>query len=506
MSLRIIKPALRRGHSATMSVQNAAYSTQHQHILSPNNMNTQVVNAEYAVRGELVLKAQQYAQQIKQNPTGHGLPFDSLVFCNIGNPQSLHQKPITFFRQVISACINPELHTMVEGQYPKDVLKRAEEFLANSDGTGAYSASQGIDLVRQSVANFIERRDGYKSDINDIFVTDGASPAVQMALKCMIRTEADGVMIPIPQYPLYSAAITLNSGTQVRYYLDEHNHWGLNVDELRRSLAEAREENVNVRGLAIINPGNPTGQVLTKENMVEILDFCHRERIVLMADEVYQENIYSDRPFHSFKKVLMENESRFPNFELMSFHSCSKGFLGECGARGGYVEMHGIHPEVKQHYYKLASVSLCSNVVGQLMVSLMTNPPRKGDPSFELYEKERTGIIASLKTRAEKLSVFLNSLDGVTCNDAQGAMYAFPQIHLPAKMCEAAAKENKSPDTFYALHLLQSTGIVVVPGSGFGQEEGTFHFRTTFLPQEDQMDTVMERMSTFHSDFMAQYK
>ena len=111
----------------------------------------------------------------------------------------------------------------------------------------------------------------------------------------------------------------------------------------------------------------------------------------------------------------------------------------------------------------------------------------------------------SLKRRATKLVAGLNALEGVTCNQPQGAMYAFPSITLPPKAIAAAEAAGKVPDTFYALALLEATGIVVVPGSGFGQKKDTWHFRTTFLPPESDMDAVVDRMTKFHVDFMAQH-
>jgi aspartate/methionine/tyrosine aminotransferase len=157
-------------------------------------------------------------------------------------------------------------------------------------------------------------------------------------------------MIPIPQYPLYSAALSLCNGVQVPYYLEEDKHWSMDVAELERSLkkvshnskliSKARSEGVEVRALCVINPGNPTGQCLTSENIAEIIKFCQRERLVICADEVYQTNIYTDVPFTSFKKVLMELGLK--DVELFSFHSISKGMIGECGRRGGYFECEGV--------------------------------------------------------------------------------------------------------------------------------------------------------------------
>merc|ERR1711941_219102 len=114
--------------------------------------------------------------------------------------------------------------------------------------------------------------------------------------------------------------------------------------------------------------------------------------------------------------------------------------------------------------------------------------------------------MGSLQRRALKLVKGLNSLEGVTCNPSSGAMYAFPSIAFPQKWIDHCKSKGVPADTQYCLDLLDATGICVVPGSGFGQVEGTFHFRTTFLPQEDKLDSVNERLAKFHAEFMSKYK
>jgi len=312
-------------------------------------------------------------------------------------------------------------------------------------------------------------------------------------------------MIPIPQYPLYSASIQMTGGTQVPYLLDEERGWSLSVEELERQHSLATKNGTNVRALVIINPGNPTGQVLPKENMKGIVDFCHRKRIILLADEVYQENIYGDKPFHSFHSIVKEM-GLADTFEMISYHSTSKGFLGECGRRGGYFQFSkAIDADVQDEMYKTASVNLCPNVDGQVMVDLMVNPPKEGEESYAQYVQERDAILSSLKRRAITLVKKLNSLSGVSCQQAEGAMYAFPQITIPEKAVKEAQALGIAPDMLYVLQLLEQTGVCVVPGSGFGQKDGTYHFRTTFLPPEEQMEAVCERMEKFHNNFMTKY-
>jgi len=258
----------------------------------------------------------------------------------------------------------------------------------------------------------------------------------------------------------------------------------------------------------IINPGNPTGNCLNVDNMRDVVRFCHRQRLLLLADEVYQENVYlPEKQFHSFKKVLKGMGQPFAEQqELISFHSVSKGFTGECGRRGGYMELCNVLPSAREQLYKMASVALCPNLDGQVMVDLMVLPPQPGSPSHQQYVRERDAIIASLKRRALLVAASLNRLQGVTCNNAEGAMYLFPRISLPPVAVLAAKSAGKSPDTFYCLELLNSTGLVVVPGSGFGQRDSTYHFRITVLPSEDKIKSVLARLAEFHAAFISKYQ
>jgi len=169
----------------------------------------------------------------------------------------------------------------------------------------------------------------------------------------------------------------------------------------------------------------------------------------------------------------------------------SKGLFGECGHRGGYLESRNVHPEVMAEVEKLQSVALCANSAGQLVTWVMVNPPRPGDPSFPLYDRECKEIFESLRRRAARLQQGLSAIPGIQCNGLTGAMYAFPRIQLPPGRTDAQ----------YCLALLEETGICVVPGSGFGQLPGTFHFRTTILPPDDEIELVIEKLSAFHASF-----
>lgn len=392
--------------------------------------------------------------------------------------------------------------------FPDDAVARGKELTKMFGGAvGAYTDSRGAPGIRKEVANFIADRDGYPADPDNIFLSNGASSAVSNILTAIVRNSKDAIMVPIPQYPLYSATLQLLGGKLIPYYLKETEGWSMDEEEIRKSIHEARNQGYNVRAFVFINPGNPTGQCLTAKSLHGLIKLAYEEGLVLLADEVYQTNIYQDeKPFVSSKKALYDLGDPYKSsVELVSFHTVSKGVLGECGLRGGYMELVNFHPGTTAQLYKMASISLCPNTVGQVAVSLMVNPPKPGDTSYELYIKETAEQLASLRRRAHVVTEAFKSLPGMTCNFTEGAMYAFPSLHLPRKAVQAAKEAQKPADTFYCLQLLEATGIVAVPGSGFGQEDGTYHFRTTILPTEEKIASFVEKFKTFHEKFMQQY-
>merc|ERR1719333_1182895 len=268
-------------------------------------------------------------------------PFKEIVRCNIGNPQALGQPPPAFARAVLSQVVLPK------SKGSKQVRERADAYRAAlRGGVGAYSDSQGVSLVREEVATFISDRDGYDASPDDIFLTDGASAGVRHLTQLLVSGPQDGVLAPAPQYPLYSATTTLFDGTLGSYYLDEAADWAAPVQELKKAYDDVVEKGATPKLLVIINPGNPTGASLPRASLEAIVRFVEkRPGLVLAADEVYQENVYGDAPpFISFKKIVRELNSKIP---LVSFHSISKGFTGECGLRGGYFELTNIDAAVK---------------------------------------------------------------------------------------------------------------------------------------------------------------
>ncbi|XP_028283106.1 alanine aminotransferase 2-like isoform X2 [Parambassis ranga] len=497
--------ATRRGLPKEKMTENGVMSRAK--VLTIDTMNPTVKKVEYAVRGPIVQRAVELERELSE---GMKKPFAEVIRANIGDAHAMGQQPITFFRQVLALCSYPEL--LSDNTFPEDAKSRACRILQSCGGNslGAYSASQGIDSVRHDVARYIERRDGgVPCDPDDIYLTTGASDGIVTMLKLLVCGEGagrTGVMISIPQYPLYSAALAELGAVQINYYLNEEKCWSLDISELQRALDEARRY-CNPRALCIINPGNPTGQVQSRECIEDVIRFAAKERLFLMADEVYQDNVYADGcQFHSFKKVLFEMGPEYSEtVELASFHSTSKCYMGECGFRGGYMEIINMDEEVKAQLTKLLSVRLCPPVPGQALMDLVVNPPRPGEPSYDSFIKERTATLSALAEKAKLTEQVLNTVQGISCNPVQGAMYSFPRITIPDKAINEATDQGQLPDMFYCMKMLEETGICLVPGSGFGQKDGTYHFRMTILPPRDKLKILLNKVKEFHQKFTQQY-
>lgn len=461
-------------------------------MLNYINLSQRLIDADYAVRGRIVIRAQELEKQGKK-----------ITYCNIGNPHAFAQKPMTYVREVLSLLEFPNLLKQdLTTLFHSDSIERAKSILkALPEGVGAYSASAGVEFARGAVAEFIRKRDNIPADSDRIILTDGASKAAQSVITAIIKNPTDGLMLPVPQYPMYSATLTLVGGQSIGYYLDEANHWQLNEESLLDSYNTAKMNKLNPVAITVINPGNPTGAVLSYDNIKMIINFARKHNLSILADEVYQENIYSKTAkFHSFAKVM--HEMQITDVTLFSFHSMSKGFYGECGHRSGYLEVRNVPDDVFAQFVKLQSINLCANLAGQIACYLMVSPPEPGDASYDLYLEEKNFILNDLKEKAQIIGSELNNIDGLSVNIPEGAMYAFVKIELPAAHINRNAES--AIDEKYCMALLEDTGICVVPGSGFGQFPNTLHFRTTFLPPREQIIQLVEQLRVFHKKHLQQ--
>lgn len=467
-------------------------------------VNQNVLDMEYAVRGPIPLRALELKKQGRK-----------IIPCNIGNPQALGQRPITYYRQILSLIEEPRqiererlikkiVQNQGSGQAPDIVsdyvLEVSETILKKMEtGMGAYTDSKGPQFIREAIAQFIDERDGVAesngrhSNPDHIFITNGASEGAKFIIEMLISNPKDGIMIPVPQYPLYSATIRRCGGTQVGYYPDEDNDWALNTDILEEAYNQAVKDGIAVKGIVVINPANPTGAILSRQDIDDVIVFAKKHKLAIIADEVYQENTYGVE-FVSFAKAVGTDD-----VPLFSLHSASKGFYGECGHRGGYLEVRNA-PVIKDSpltfpevIYKQASVSLCSNTVGQVLIYLLVNPPKPGTEPYEQFHQEKKQVLADLHLKAKLMKEAFKKMDGMECFGRIGAMYLFPRLnYLPAG----------TTDFDYCISLLNETGLSTVNGSGFGQRAGTHHLRVAFLPPKAMMEEVLPAWIDFHNKYV----
>lgn len=466
-------------------------------------VNQNIIDMEYAVRGPIPQRAAELRKQGR-----------STIACNIGNPQALGQKPITFYRQILSLLEHPDqiqrermLKALAQSQvdvfqsWPKSaflsdyVLDLAELMLSRmGTGMGAYTDSNGPIFVREAIARFINHRDGQNlANPDNIFMTNGASEGARFIIELLIGQKGDGIMIPIPQYPLYSATIKKCGGTQVNYYPDEDSGWTLNQEVLETSIQQAHKDGIRVKAIVVINPGNPTGAIIDEKSMRDVIEFAKKYNLLIIADEVYQENVYGGK-FVSFAHIVGSEP-----VPLLSLHSTSKGFYGECGHRGGYLELRnppavaGSNKNLRDLLLKQSSVSLCSNTIGQMLIYLMVSPPAAGTEPYAQFQQEKETVLKELYDKAMMIKAAFKQMHGMQCFGRVGAMYLFPRLEkLPAQ----------SNDYDYCLNLLETTGITTVNGTGFGQKPGTQHLRIAFLPPKSLLEQVLPEWIAFHNDYV----
>ncbi|XP_022184819.2 alanine aminotransferase 1 [Nilaparvata lugens] len=476
-------------------------------FLNLSNTNRAITETEFPVSRIHKLVAETEESFVKGTQK---YDFEEIIRADIGVAQDPDHGPITFARQMMALACLPALRS--DPMFPSDVKSRVEQLLNDCPGRGlgSYVATYGIEGIRKHVAEFIERRDGHPSNYENIYLCSGSDYILRhiiQAFAVVSNGKPSGVLTPIPGPPQYSWTITQHRMKPVSYNLKyDDNGWSIDVDELKRTLDESRKF-CCPRVILINNPGNPAGQILTKQNIEDIIKFAYNEKLFIIADEVYQNNIYSDeKEFVSFKKVLCDLGSPYDGMQMASVMSTSKGYLGECGARGGYFELLNVDAEERYVLYKLLSSNTCPNVAGQIYVESLVNPPRKGDPSYELFINERNKIMSLHKSKIELITENLKGIKGISSIKPEGAPYIFAQMEVPPKAVKEAERQSICPSEMYTTKLLRSTGICVSPGLIFGQIPGRYFFRMSALLPKSKLRSVVARIQEFHESFLLKYK
>lgn len=464
--------------------------------------------------------ADRIEEELKNPETAKKYNFKEIELCSTRSSQLLGMKPITYVNEVLSLCQNPSLIENHSEAFSEEVVRRAKEMLAATDnsGMGAYTGSQGLPVVQKDVVNFINERDklpeGYITE-KDIYMTDGAAAGIKLCLQMFVdarnpRTTA--YLVPSPQYNIYREFLNAMGSVAIPYELDEESGWNINIDELEKSYAIASSIGHVIRGIVVINPGNPTGELLSGEKIKKIINFALSKDIMIYADEVLQNTVVIGvHKFFSFQRAAyeVEQEAKMRGEEaspqLISFFSISKGDIAYGGLRAGYFVLHNFNPEVRAVFVKMVSISLCPNTTGQILVSLAVRGPTKGTEDEKLYNKERQDNRNALGRSMESAYTRLNYAKGIVCQPIRGGIFAYPRITVPPRAAEEAKEVGLTPSEFYCKCLLEETGIVVVPGSAFMNITGRQYIRMSLLGETEHFIEVLDRFVSFNDDWVAKY-
>lgn len=430
----------------------------------------------------------QQAEQLAQKLRGTALDFEQLLYCG---PQFCERPVPSFEREVISAVANAQLR---ESQsVSEDAGRRAKELaesIRRSDFTGIE-----VRAAKLSVKEFIEKREGCEVDLGQIFLVEGRREALDVLLSVLIQGCEDGVMVPVPQYPLYSTFVELRKGAAVPYYLNENKGWAFDIKSLRFNYRRAKKRNLNIRAIIVSNPNTLTGQAMSPNDLQEILSFCHKNKILLIADEPIH-------PSNPLNKIMKSMGRGYERQELVVIRSVDGGEY-----RGGCMILENIDAEEFARVLRIKGIALSASVVAQTVLELAVNPPRAGlssDGVVEKYNKEKEAISIEAKERLKVLIEKLNSIPRVKVNESEEAMCVFPRVFLTEAAIKAAKEKKLTPDTLYCTKALKKTGLVLIPGCGFGQMRGSYHFCIANVVHAD-LGAALDRFKEFNEKFFDKY-
>ncbi len=349
-------------------------------------------------------------------------------------------------------------------QTPSHIVEATYEAMkANKNG---YAPSSGTAEAIDAIGREAERK-GIKN-IQDIFITTGGSEAIEICLTALVN-ENENVLTPSPGYPLYTAVIAKLGAIENPYYLSEENDWQPDLEDIKSKI------NDKTRAIVLINPNNPTGSNCDRATLQELLKIARENEIVIFADEIYDKLLFDGGKHTSIASLD-------PDAPVISFCGLSKNYLGP-GLRIGWGVISGDRSMLADYIEginKILRARLCAN--HPLMYAI--KPALDGDQSHIDVMKEK------LTRRRDLTYQMMNEIDGITCKKPGGAFYAFPKLDIDGN------------DWDWVKGLIAETGVVVVPGGGFGQVPGTNHFRIVFLPPED----ILEKSYKAIGEFMKKYR
>ena len=395
---------------------------------------TKLDNVLYDVRGPVVDEAARMEEQ--------GL---HILKLNIGNPA-----PFGF-------------------RAPDEVVTDIRSAIADSEG---YSDSRGLVSARKAIMQYAQIKGIPNVDMKDIYTGNGASELIQLSLHALLNN-GDEVLIPAPDYPLWTACVNLAGGKAVHYICDEESDWLPDLADMESKITD------RTKAIVVINPNNPTGALYPKELLLGIVELARKHGLMIMSDEIYDRLVMDGEPHISIASLA-------PDLFCVTFNGLSKSHM-ICGFRVGWMIFSG-NKELGRDYINgvnmLSNMRLCSNVPGQSIIQTALGGYQSVNeyivPGGRIYEQR------------EVIYEALNSIPGISAKKPKAAFYIFPKIDTK--------RFNITDDNRFALDLLKQKRILVVPGKGFNWPEPD-HFRIVYLPRIPVLQEAANKLKDFMSGY-----
>ena len=392
---------------------------------------SKLLNVRYAIRGPV------HSEAKKIEAEGH-----RVIKLNIGNPA-----PFGF-------------------ETSAEVLN---EMIANLPKSEGYSDSKGVVVARQAVLDYVRSRGLPNVGLEDIYLGNGASELIVMAMQALCN-KGDEVLVPTPDYPLWTAAVNLSGGKAVHYLCDEKSDWAPDLKDMARKITP------KTKAVVVINPNNPTGAVYPRPVLEKIAALARKHNLLVFSDEIYDMVLY-DGVEHTSMGALLTDRM------VITMGGISKNFLA-AGFRAGWMILSGDKSRAKNYIdglEVLSSMRLCSNVPAQYAI-----PPclRESNPVIG----QMTSPGGRLYQQRETIDRMLNAIPGMSCTKAKGAFYVFPRMD--------PKKYPIKNDMEFVLDLLRTEKVLVVHGTGHNWPKPD-HFRIVFLPKVEDLKVALERIAGF---------
>ncbi|AJR09421.1 pyridoxal phosphate-dependent aminotransferase [Photobacterium gaetbulicola] len=393
-------------------------------------MSSKLNNVCYDIRGPVLKHAKRMEEE------GH-----KILKLNIGNPA-----PFGF-------------------DAPDEILVDVIRNLPTSQG---YCDSKGIYSARKAVVQHYQKRGMLDLDVEDVYIGNGVSELIVMAMQALLNNN-DEMLVPAPDYPLWTAAVSLSGGKAVHYTCDEQADWYPDLDDIRSKITP------NTRGIVLINPNNPTGAVYSRDFLLEVVEIARQHKLIIFADEIYDKILYEGAQHTSIAPLA---EDVF----CVTFNGLSKSYR-VCGFRAGWMVLSGPKHLAKSYIEgleMLSSMRLCANVPMQHAIQTALGG----------YQSINELILPGgrLLEQRDRAYDLLTSIPGVSCVKPKGALYLFPKLDQK--------KFNIIDDQRFALDFLQQEKVLVVHGTGFNWKQPD-HFRIVTLPRVDDLEMAIGRLERF---------